>query len=1186
MPTRNIILFYHLLTLSSILLAQRPEIRYPLDNSTQYTGFTLSSTGKYLITTSEKAVRLWDISSGKMLYSRAFVESIIPKGFESYERVISPDGRICLFIHDVYYIHEEFTRITYWDFGTQKEGLIGHKQFNKLIGFSPNSRMVYYKSSNESEDDDLMAFDITTNEPYHYGVEKINMEKTVLIRPNGDTIDFRVKIYPLDNYKLLLASENELNLLSRSSGLIQVCFYDQRIINNVFPIRNNSGVLIELYDTLNTVYSYRIFDTDSGLLSDLSGAFTQALGLVQSDNGRCFYGLCGQKLFKLDIKGCSGFYLVKDSVTMQNPKALFSCFRITSNDRLLYFNFPEKDTLDVWDILEGKLINKMYLPPDYTFDTINIPLISSEGLFLKAGQPKIWNSLTGYVEHELWNKQALTIQSLTFMDETHIALKSSFQSTSGTDNAAELVEYFQFELTDQQLRRIPPVTIKKNKYTEISSDQDDSVVFDWPEIRKVISADNNWEAWWAKDNGDFIDNSPSPLLIDRRNNKNYKVLYDGSWNTSAIFSPNNDYVIFSQEEVMVLIDLNNPSQPLKLSGHLTKVRHVSISSNSKYVISVAEDGYEVKLWDLKKGLELATMIFMDSTDWVVTTPSGLFDASPGAMRLMHFVVGLEVIELEQLKERYYEPGLLSKVMGFSNEPLREVEGFDSVALYPEVRLQLDTLQNKLHIHLTPRSGGVGKVSIFVNEKEIIEEANPPKGFDKIRDTFLTTDLELYARYFLTDTLNTISIRAYNEAGWLKSAPQSLEFWSVPVRAKGDSQKTGVVSLRNNRRPFLYIVAVGTADYAGEQLDLKYSGKDAGDMAGALRQIGTQLFSRDSVFVQLLTTDSSDATLQPTKANIRAAFESIKKRAKAEDVLIVYFSGHGIAYGDADRALFYYLTREIGSFDLSDVGVRTKRAISSDTLTRWINDIPAQKQVLILDACNSGKVVENLAGGQKSLNASQIRALDRMKDRTGMFVLTGSAADKVSYEAGQFGQGLLTYSILEGMKGEVPDVFGKVDVMKLFQYACDRVPHLAKGIGGVQTPMLVGPLGGSFDIGIADSTVDIRIAAVKPVFIRNNFLDEERFDDGLGLTNALKDYLIDQTALGDATFIYVDVSEYEAAYSIKGLYRVDGDAVTIRGRLFKGKTAVGQEFKLTGKKNDLPGLVEGIVDEVLGMMGGE
>ena len=123
----------------------------------------------------------------------------------------------------------------------------------------------------------------------------------------------------------------------------------------------------------------------------------------------------------------------------------------------------------------------------------------------------------------------------------------------------------------------------------------------------------------------------------------------------------------------------------------------------------------------------------------------------------------------------------------------------------------------------------------------------------------------------------------------------------------------------------------------------------------------------------------------------------------------------------------------------------------------------------------------------------------------------------------------------------------------------------------------------FHLTIADSTVHISIAQAKSVFIRNTFLDEERFDDGLGLTNALKDYLVDQTALGDASFIYVDVSEYEAAYSIKGMYRVNGEAVTVRERLFKGKTPVGEAFNLKGKKDDVPGLVEAVVDEVMGMM---
>ena len=305
-------------------------------------------------------------------------------------------------------------------------------------------------------------------------------------------------------------------------------------------------------------------------------------------------------------------------------------------------------------------------------------------------------------------------------------------------------------------------------------------------------------------------------------------------------------------------------------GHNGHVAAVAFSPDGKTALTGSSDG-TAKLWNLN-GRELATLVVLDSTDWVVTTPNGLFDASPGAMRLMYFVVGLEVIELEQLKERYYEPGLLSKIMGFSDEPLREVEGFDSVALYPEVRLHLDTLQNKLHIHLAPRNGGVGKVSVFVNGKEVLEEANPSKGFNRVRDTVMVIDLQQYARYFLADSLNEVFVRACNAAGWLKSAPYSITYRPVFAGAKGNNQDRGAAPARLEGAPNVFILSVGTANYAGTKLDLKFAGKDALDMANAFQQIGRQLLhdTPGKVISHILTTDNS-AYPTPTKANIKQAF---------------------------------------------------------------------------------------------------------------------------------------------------------------------------------------------------------------------------------------------------------------------------------------------------------------------------
>lgn len=118
-------------------------------------------------------------------------------------------------------------------------------------------------------------------------------------------------------------------------------------------------------------------------------------------------------------------------------------------------------------------------------------------------------------------------------------------------------------------------------------------------------------------------------------------------------------------------------------GHANDVSAVAFSpatpsdpSGGQFVLTGSRDN-TTKIWERDSGKEIATLIALDSIDWVVTTPSGLFDASPGAMNLMHFVVGTEAIDLEQLKERYYDPGLLAKLMGFSQDPLRSVKNFSA-----------------------------------------------------------------------------------------------------------------------------------------------------------------------------------------------------------------------------------------------------------------------------------------------------------------------------------------------------------------------------------------------------------------------------------------------------------------------------------------------------------------------------
>jgi hypothetical protein len=181
----------------------------------------------------------------------------------------------------------------------------------------------------------------------------------------------------------------------------------------------------------------------------------------------------------------------------------------------------------------------------------------------------------------------------------------------------------------------------------------------------------------------------------------------------------------------------------------------------------------------------------------------------------------------------------------------------------------------------------------------------------------------------------------------------------------------------------------------------------------------------------------------------------------------------------------------------------------------------------------------------------------MQDRTGMFILSGSASDKVSFEASEYGQGLLTYALLQGMLGVATRRTADgdfVDVMSLFQYARDEVPRLAASIMGVQTPTLGFPAdASSFDIGIIKDQQQIPIGQKKPVLIRTTLLNEETLTDELQLMQQLENTFSRENERGArADYIFIDANEYPQAYALRGLYTLsDGQIRFSKIRLFKG-----------------------------------
>lgn len=658
--------------------------------------------------------------------------------------------------------------------------------------------------------------------------------------------------------------------------------------------------------------------------------------------------------------------------------------------------------------------------------------------------------------------------------------------------------------------------------------------------------------------------------------------HDGAYLNTAIWMPDGRHVVTGGRDRVVRVwEVADGKEVREFRGHTSAINDLALLRGGELIVSASKDG-TIRLWDNVRGDELGQLVSFGREqrsgesqpvarrggEWAVIDPAGRFDASNGGdVDGLHWVVDDEVVALSQLKDRFYEPGLLAKLLGFNPEPVRDVSDFAAtgVALFPEVEVvhAPDTGDPVLRFTVTNRGGGIGPVRVLINGKEVTEDARPPGTDPRAPSIDLSLDLDGHP-FLRRDSQNRIEFVTAN-------AEQSLTSRGIGITI---ARNVTPVADEPAEPPRIWAVAVGVSDYSGNDIDLKFADKDAASFAAAIELAARGLVSRDRVSVRLINGDPVPAT----RSTLQQTMEEIAGQASSSDILILYLAGHGVTYGGSD-ADYYYVMQDAASLDISDPAVRARVAISSQELTALINKVPALKQVLILDTCASGQLISDLVSS-RGVPSAQMRSIERMKDRTGMFILAGSAADAVSYEASPYGQGLLTYSLLEGMRGPALREASYVDVDRLFGFATDRVQLLAHDLGGVQQPRVSDPQTGSFDIGLLnpEDQAKIQVATPKPIVISSMFQDEERIRDYLGLGGKVDEALRAAAAAQGSGFVFFSAQSHPFAYSLAGRYQVSGSSIQVTVVMARGDASTDR-FSVTGTTNDLPALQAQIVNEM-------
>ncbi len=828
-----------------------------------------------------------------------------------------------------------------------------------------------------------------------------------------------------------------------------------------------------------------------------------------------------------------------------------------------------KGKIEFREAESGKLVYTLQSEENKPFDLVKSIIVSPDQKFLlwKDDSEKMFAKKINWNNPE-WYSYQVTKDTLQLSYEAVVNGKKEYSSFSKTYTPT--IEYFFLPGQPDFIQRV--IDIKHGSWNRVYlykqslshklkggviskgegyfSKEPDEFVFN--KIKKVSWSANGDNALVVTEDRGWNRTYQELYLLDLKKVQGYSNWYEakerriGYWPLTATLHPSLPWFAVGNEygNDIRVFPLEESAELKPFSGHNDVVTSLTFSSDGKLLASGSADN-TVKIWNAETRQELASLITFNQQDWVVLHPSGLFDATPGAMNFLYFSSGTETIGLEQLKDRFYEPNLLKKIM--SGELLRTVSGLDHIDLYPAIRTTLDTLNAQLTIYLTDQGGGIGKTSVSINGKEAVEDIRALASKTQAQSKgvmSITVDLSKY-KTLVWGKLNFIGVKAFNSSGYIASPAEKI-YYEAPQKEQH------LLAYE----PGLYCLVVGVSDYANDELDLKYSSKDAQDFAMAITTAGNRLFGKRSQ-VTLLSSDATDLARKPTKENINHQLKDIADKAKVEDLVILYFSGHGTNLS-GDDADFLYLTADARGFTFTDPAIRQSTTLSSSELTEFMKTIAAQKFVLIFDACASGRMVENMLA-KRDVPTSTLRAMERMKDRTGTYILSGCAADAVSYEASQFGQGLLTYSLLSGMKGAALRDNRFVDVLKLFQYAKEEVPRLADNVGGIQEPKVFSPYGGeSFDIGLleeADRKL-IPLTEAKPFFVRSSFQNEVKMRDDLGLSKLIDQGLGDQSVLGKGSpLIFIDAQEFPGAFNVYGRYKIENGITTLHVVIYKNDVQV-------------------------------
>lgn len=533
---------------------------------------------------------------------------------------------------------------------------------------------------------------------------------------------------------------------------------------------------------------------------------------------------------------------------------------------------------------------------------------------------------------------------------------------------------------------------------------------------------------------------------------------------AAALSPDGRIAARAYGDAIRLVDLATGSQLGELAGHTSAVTALAFSADGRRLVSSGRDG-AVRVWSLTEGREAAALYAVGREDFVAVTPERYYRVSRHQLHGVAFRVGDQLFPFEQFDLRFNRPDVVMQRLGLAPPAL--IAAYER-AYEKRVRktgFATGALGTELHLPAIEVVGDTLPVSTAATSVKIrVRARDDAVALDRIN--LYVNDVPVYGTAGLSLAPAAQAAERELEVP-LVAGHNKIQVSTLNIQGAESLRRTLYTTSSASREPWdVWIVAVGVSAYRNPRYTLRFAAKDAADLAQAFRALDGRTGVQRSVHVRLITDQEA------TSAGIRAAKQWLQQ-AHRQDLAVVFAAGHGLV---DDRQNYFYGTWDIDADNPGAAG------LPFEDLEDLLDGIEPLRKLLLVDTCFSGEIdkeeVRTLVPGEGgtrvtvreykaarnivSLAATSaaptaasepLAALTVQQDLfadlrrgTGAVVISSSSGSEFSLEGAQWGNGVFTYAILQGLTAGRADRDGdgSVTASELQSYVIDQVRQLTRG----------------------------------------------------------------------------------------------------------------------------------------------